>query len=67
MPTWTSTDCSIWFDDSPVILFLSVGRLIVYFELISAIPVVLTGSKKDRKHSEVNGLAFPRGGGKMSA
>ena len=53
---------SALFDDSPVILFASVDRLIVYFGFVSAIPVVSATSEKDEKHSRINGLAFPRRG-----
>ena len=58
---------SILFDDSPVMLFASAAGLIMCFGLVPAIPVVWAISEKDEKHSCVNGLAFPRGGGKMSA
>ena len=52
---------SALFDDSPGIISASAASLIVYFWLVTAIPVVWTISEKDEKHSEVNGLAFPRG------
>jgi len=55
------------FDDSPGTIFASAAGLIVHFELLSAIPVVWAISEKDEKHSSVFVLAFPRGGGKMSA
>ena len=58
---------SILFDDSPVMLFASAAGLIVHFGLVAPIPVAWTISEKDEKHSWVNGLAFSRGGGKMSA
>ena len=58
---------SILFDDSPVMLFASAAGLIMCFELLFATPVVWTISEKEEKHSWVNGLAFSRGGGKMSA
>jgi hypothetical protein len=58
---------SILFDDSPVMLFASAAGLIVHFELVAPIPVAWTISEKDEKHSSVFVLAFPRGGGKMSA
>ena len=53
--------------DSPRIIFASAAGLIVYFALVSAIPVISATSEKDEKHSSVNGLAFSRGGVKMSA
>ena len=55
------------FDDSPGTIFASVAGLIVHFELFSAIPVVWATSEKEEKHSWANGLAFSKGGGKMSA
>ena len=58
---------SILFDDSPVILFASAAGLIMCFNRVFAIPVVSATSEKDEKHSSVFVLAFPRGGGKMSA
>jgi hypothetical protein len=58
---------SILSDGSPVMLFASAAGLIMCFKLVFAAPVVWTISEKDEKHSWVNGLAFPRGGGKMPA
>ena len=55
------------FDDSLGTIFASAAGLIVYFGLMAAIPVVWTISEMDEKHSEVNGLAFPRGGEKTPA
>ena len=52
------------FDDSPGTIFASAAGLIVYFELLSAIPVVWAISEKDDKHSSFFVLAFPRGGWK---
>ena len=56
---------SALFDDSPGTIFASAAGLIVYFGLVSATPVVSTTSDKDKSTQSVNGLAFPRGGGKM--
>ena len=58
---------SILFDESPVMLFARAAGLIMCFELAPAIPVVWAIYEKDEKHSCVNGLAFPREGGKMFA
>ena len=58
---------SILFDDSPVMLFASAAGLIMCFGRVPAIPVAWAISEKDEKHTRANGLAFPRGGGKMSA
>jgi len=58
---------SALFDDSPGKIFASAAGLIVYFKLVSVIPVVWAISEKNEKQLEVNGLAFPRGGGKVPA
>ena len=58
---------SVLFDDSPVMLFASAAGLIMCFDLVAPIPVAWTTSEKDEKHSSVFVLAFPKGGGKMSA
>ena len=57
---------SILFDDSPVMLFASAAGLIMCFDLMAPIPVSWTTSEKDEKYSSFNGLAFSRGGTKMS-
>ena len=57
---------SILFDDSPVMLFASAAGHIVYFGLLSAIPVASTTSDKDEKHLVYFELAFPRGDVKKS-
>ena len=58
---------SVLVDGSPVMLFASVAGLIMCFGRVPAIPVAWAISEKDEKHSAVFLLAFPRGGGKMSA
>ena len=58
---------SVLFDGSLVMLFASVAGLIMCFRRVPAIPVAWVISEKDEKHTRANGLAFPRGGGKMSA
>ena len=50
------------FDDSPGTIFASAAGLIVYFGLMSAIPVASTKSDKDEKHMVCFELAFPRVG-----
>jgi len=57
---------SALFDDSPGTLFASAAGLIVYFGLVSAIPVASTTSDKDEKHVVYFELAFPKEGVKKS-
>ena len=54
------------FDGSPGTLFASAAGLIVYFGLMSAIPVASTKSDKDEKHVVYFELAFLRGDVKKS-
>ena len=57
---------SALFYDSSGTIFASATGLIVFFGLVSAIPVVSTTSDKDEKHVVYFELAFSSGGAKKS-
>jgi len=57
---------SALFDDSPGTISASAAGLIVYFGLLSAIPVASATSDGDEKHVVYFELASPRGGVKKS-